>query len=96
MVESNLADGVEVLSNLDLFRRDCLELFILQSYVHSVVNIEPFGCVIDLGAIVGIAVHEVAGFHEIFEHKLFLDGAVFTCAPAFAKSATSLRCGNNA
>ena len=39
LVESDLAHGVEILTNLELLRRDTAEFSVLEAHVHSIVNV---------------------------------------------------------
>ena len=82
LVERGSADSVEVLSNGDFLVGDTAELAIDKSHVHSVVDVRPLGSVIELGAVVSVSVHEVAGLLEVVEEEFFAHGAILAGSPA--------------
>ena len=82
MVQRCLAHHVQILADLDLLRGDSIELLVLQTHTHSVVDVRPLGSVIELRAVVCEPIHEVACLFEVVEHEFFFKRPVCALVPA--------------
>ena len=84
LVKRGRANRVQILANFNFFLGQSVELLIMQAHVHSIVDVGPLGRVIDLMAIVGVSLHEVAGLDKVIKKELLLHCSIFSLGPAGA------------
>ena len=90
LVQRSSAYSVQIFANANFFKSNCIELLIVQAHVHFIVDVGPFGGVIDLVAVVSVSLHEVAGLDKVIENELLLHCSVISLCPPGAQGAQCL------
>ena len=71
-LQSNFLNNIQVLGDIKLLSADRVELIILDSDIHLVVDIAPLRNLVQLLAILGVSQHEVVGLTVVIKYELFL------------------------
>ena len=90
LAQRSSAYSVQIFANANFFKSNCIELLIVQAHVHFIVDVGPFGGVIDLVAVVSVSLHEVAGLDKVIENELLLHCSVISLCPPGAQGAQCL------